>query len=114
MEPNMSKMLSLKMDIQTIKNKIQECKNNNITDSFKMEMKIIEDLPELYDQYPGMIKRFTKYTDETILNKFLDALEMVIKGEKSLASVELELGMYLKERFVDPVLEENKRKEKMH
>ena len=36
MESSMNKMVELKTDIETIKNKIIECKNNNNTDEFKI------------------------------------------------------------------------------
>ncbi len=106
----MNKMVELKTDIQTIKNKIIECKNKNINDAFKIEMTIMEELPELYGQYPYLIKKLLKNEDETYLNKFLSELEGVVKGDQSLASVELKLGMELKQQFIDPVLEQNAKK----
>ena len=50
-------MEELKSNIQTIKNKIAECRTNNITDPFSIEMNIMENLPELYSQYPYLIKK---------------------------------------------------------
>jgi hypothetical protein len=107
MESTINKMVELKTDIQTIKSKIIECKNKNVTDAFKIEMTIMEELPELYGQYPYLIKKLLKNEDESYLNKFLSELEGVVKGEQSLASVELKLGMELKKQFIDPVLEQN-------
>ena len=103
-------MDELKSNIQTIKNKIEECKNNNIIDPFSIEMNIMENLPELYSQYPYLIKKLLKDNDESYLNKFISELEGVVKGEQSLASVELRLGMELKQQFIDPVLEQNSKK----
>jgi len=103
-------MNELKSDIQTIKNKIIECRNNNITDVFSIEMNIMENLPELYSQYPYLIKKLLKDNDESYLNKFILELEEVVKGDKSLSSVELKLGMELKQQFIDPVLEQNSKK----
>ena len=110
MESTMNKMIELKTDIQIIKDKILSCKNKNITDSFKIEMTIMEELPELYEQYPYLIKKLLKNQDETYLNKFITELEGVVNGDQSLASVELKLGMELKQQFIDPVLEKNKKK----
>lgn len=107
MESSMNKMVELKTDIETIKNKIIECKNNNITDEFKIEMTIMEELPDMYSTYPFLIKRLLKNGNETYLNKFINELENVAKGEQSLASVELKLGMELKQQFIDPILEQN-------
>ena len=53
MESSVNKMTELKIDIQTIKNKIIECKNKDITDGFIIEMTIMEELPELY----GLLNR---------------------------------------------------------
>ena len=103
-------MDELKSNIQTIKNKIEECKNNNIIDPFSIEMNIMENLPELYSQYPYLIKKLLKDNDESYLNKFISELEGVVKGDKSLASVELKLGMELKQQFIDPIIEQNSKK----
>ena len=108
----MNKMVELKTDIQIIKTKIIECKSNNVTDTFKIEMTIMEELPELYGQYPYLIKRLLKQEDEGYLNKFINELEGVVKGEQSLASVELKLGMELKQKFIDPILEQNEKTNK--
>lgn len=103
-------MDELKSNIQTIKNKIEECKNNNIIDPFSIEMNIMENLPELYSQYPYLIKKLLKDNDESYLNKFISELEGVVKGEQSLASVELRLGMELKQQYIDPIIEQNSKK----
>ena len=103
-------MDELKSNIQTINNKIEECKNNNIIDPFSIEMNIMENLPELYSQYPYLIKKLLKDNDESYLNKFISELEGVVKGDKSLASVELKLGMELKQQFIDPIIEQNSKK----
>jgi hypothetical protein len=103
-------MDELKLDIQTIKNKITECRNNNIIDAFSIEMNIMENLPDLYSQYPYLIKKLLKDNDESYLNKFISELEGVVKGDKSLSSAELKLGMELKQQFIDPILEQNTKK----
>jgi hypothetical protein len=105
MESSLQKMVELKTDIEIIKKKILEYKNKNISEPFEIEMHIMEDLPELYGQYPYLIKRLLKSDDESYLNKFIEELERVVKGDQSLASVELKLGMELKQKFIDPILE---------
>jgi len=108
MESSMNKMVELKSDIQLIKNKIIECKNKNITDAFIIEMTIMEELPELYTNYPFLIKRLLKNENvDMYLDKFINELDGIAKGEHSLASVELKLGMELKQQFIDPILEQN-------
>ena len=103
----MDNMNNLKADIFLIKKKLAEYRKNNITDHFELEMKILEDLPEQYTNYPFLIKRLCKSEDETYLNKFIESLEQVSNGEKSLSSVELTLGLELKKVFIDPLINKN-------
>lgn len=124
MENEKSDLIQMKQDIKTIKDKIEELKKNqkpsNVDTTkltsvekdemakmaiFEIEMTMSIELPELYDQYKSLIKRLIKSNNDTILNKMLDALEDVSKGEKTLAAVELSLGRELFDTFVDPVLQ---------
>ena len=104
MEPTLEGVIELKANIAELRQKIQDLKNKKITDPFQMEMIIMEELPEIYSKYPWMTKKLTKGEEDGYLDKFVDGIESVIKGEKTLASVELKLGMELKEKYVDPVL----------
>jgi len=104
---NLQKLEELKKDIQLIKSKIEENKIKGITDSFKLELILLEELPDQYDQYPWLIKRLTKSDDDSYLNKFLESLENVALGKSSLAATELKLGTELKKQFIDPILEKN-------
>ena len=95
-------MDNLKKDIQLILNKINFYKSIDITDSFKIEMHLMEELPEQYSEYPWLIKRLCKSTDTTWLDKMVGKLDSVIVGDKNLATVEMELGTELKKIFIDP------------
>lgn len=125
MENEKSDLVQMKLDIKTIKDKIEELKKNkkvsNINTNtltsvqkdemekmaiFDIEMTMSIELPELYDQYKSLIKRLIKSNNDTILNKMLAALEDVSNGEKTLAAVELSLGRELFDTFVDPVLQQ--------
>lgn len=107
-------MESLKKDVNDIKNKIKECKDKGVNDNFDIEMTIMTELPDLYNDYPWLIKRLSKSDDDFFLNKFIEDLDAIEKGEKSRASVELKLGVELKEKFVDPILEKEKNKKKIN
>jgi hypothetical protein len=107
---NLNDFNEKKKDIEIIRNKLKELRRNGITDSFELEMKMMEEVPEQYSSYPWLIKRLTKSEDETILNKFLESLERVVLGEQTLAATELNLGLELKKQFLDSILEENKNK----
>jgi len=76
--------------------------------AFEIEMHIMTELPELYEQYPFLIKRLSKSIDDSYLDKFLKGIEEVAKGEKSLAAVELNFGLELKKTFIDSVLDKKK------
>ena len=104
----MENITDLKKDIELIKNKIKECRDKNITKDFDIEMVVMTDLPEQFNQYPWLIKRLCKSNNDEYLEKFVNALESVAKGESTLASVELKLGEELKNKFFDPILEKNK------
>ena len=95
----MENIIDLKKDIELIKNKIKECRDKNMTKDFDIEMAVMTDLPEQYNQYPWLIKRLSKTNNEEYLEKFVSALESVAKGESTLASVELKLGEELKNKF---------------
>lgn len=99
----------IKKNIKILENKIEEFKKNNITDPFDLEMKILSDMPDFYDQYPFIVKRFCNgKTDNEYLYKMIDLLEEVDKGEKTLESVEYTLGEELAEKFLYSTIKNNK------
>jgi hypothetical protein len=105
MESNVEGIDRLKFDIKTIKDKIEECKKKNLK-TFDTEMSIMTELPEQYDSYPWLIKMFSKCKDNEYesfilyLNKMVSSLESVIKGESTLASVEMKLGQELYDKYI--------------
>jgi hypothetical protein len=101
---NLHKIKELKKDIKTIQDKIKECKEKGKSDDFDIEMTLMTEIPQLYSDYPWLIKRLSKSQEDAYLVKFIASLESVMKGEKTLASVELALGMELKQQFIDPVV----------
>lgn len=111
---NLQEFLDKKRNVQLIRDKLKEYRKEGIADSFELEMKLMEELPEQYSEFPWLVKRLTKSEDETYLDKFLESLERVVTGDQSLASAELNLGLELKQQFIDPILnkqEEDKNKE---
>jgi len=111
---NLQEFLDKKRNVQLIRDKLKEYRKEGIKDSFELEMKLMEELPEQYSEFPWLVKRLTKSEDETYLDKFLESLERVVTGDQSLASAELNLGLELKQQFIDPILnkqEEDKNKE---
>ena len=103
MESEFQKIEELKTDMKLIREMVTNCRKQG-KDGFDIEMTIMTELPELYEQYPFLVKRLSKSTDDAYLDKFIAAIEQVSKGEKSLAAVELNLGLELKEKFIDSVI----------
>jgi hypothetical protein len=98
----------IKNNIQILEQHVKELKTQGITDSFDLEIKLIELMPEFYDLYPSIVKRFCRpdsdKQDNTYLFKMLGLIEQVKTGEKSLASVEMNLGEELAQKFVYPIV----------
>jgi len=104
MESDLQKIEELKKDMTIIREMISNCKKTGMA-AFDIEMKVMTELPELYDHYPFLIKRLSKSTDDSYLDKFILAIQQVYKGEKTLAAVELNLGLELKKQFIDSVID---------
>lgn len=78
------------------------------TDVFNMEIELLEVFPEFYDQYPFLVKKLCKKDDITVLYKMLDNLEQVEKGDKTMATVEDNLGKELANQYLYPNMNKKK------
>jgi hypothetical protein len=78
------------------------------TDVFNMEIELLEVFPEFYDQYPFLVKKLCKKDDITVLYKMLDNLEQVEKGDKTMATVEDNLGKELANQYLYPNINKKK------
>ena len=98
---------NIREDIQILQAKLEELRKNGVTDSFELEMEIINTMTDFYDKYPSLVKRLCREEnqDNTFLFKMIDMLEKVNVGEKSLASVELNLSEELAGKYLYPVLQ---------
>ena len=107
----------IKNNIQILEQHVKELKTQGITDSFDLEIKLIELMPEFYDLYPSIVKRFCREDadkqDNTYLYKMLGLIGQVKTGEKSLASVEMNLGEELAQKFVYPIVDKLKNIEEL-
>ena len=90
--------------VKMIQNEIQRMKELGKTDPFDYEMSLLEIFPEFYQQHPFLVKKICSGSDMSMLTKMLDNLEQVQEGNKSLASVELNLGNELANQFLYPVI----------
>jgi hypothetical protein len=99
-------MEDIKKNIIQLQIKLKELRTMNITEPFDLEMAVLNCMPEFYDNYPSIVKRLCKeeIQDNTYLYKMLELLQDVEKGDKSLASVEYNLGEELAQKFVYPLV----------
>ena len=106
----MEEIDKVKVDITTIRNKIDECRKKQLS-KFDIEMMLITELPELYNDYPWLIKSFSKANNiedfMTMINKMVTALETVAKGDETLAAVEMKLGQELFDHYVGDKIPKN-------
>jgi hypothetical protein len=100
----------VKVDIYTIRNKVEECLKKKMS-KFDTEMLLMTELPELYNDYPWLIKSFskTKNVDDfmNMMNKMVGSLESVVKGETTQAAVEMKLGQELFDHYVGDKIPKN-------
>jgi hypothetical protein len=96
----------IRIKLQALQNKLAELRKNGITEPFELEMDIINNMTDLYDTYPSLVKRLCREEDQdnTFLFKMIDMLEKVNIGEESLSVVEANLGNELAEKYLYPVI----------
>jgi len=92
--------------IKIIQDKLIELRSNGITDSFDLELYFMNNMTEMYDMYPSLIKRLCREEnqDNSFLFKMLDTLDQVNKGDTPLAIAEMQLGEELAEKYLYPIV----------
>ena len=94
------KIKYIKTNIDNILNKIKDMEKNGIHDSFDHELEIMTVLPDFYSEYPFLVKKVCKKEDISFLHKMIDNLEQVQNVDKSLSSVEYNLGNELATKYI--------------
>jgi hypothetical protein len=97
-------VLMIKEYVKMMQKEINRMKQEGKNDPFDHEMTLIETFPDFYQQHPFLVKKICSGSDLSMLTKMLDNLEHVQEGNKSLASVELNLGNELANQFLYPVI----------
>lgn len=96
---------NLRENIQFLINKIEELKSNGITDSFELELYFINNMTDLYDEYPFLIKKLCKEKqDLSFLYKMIDSLDKINNGEETKENIEAKLGNELAEQYLYPLI----------
>ncbi len=90
----------IKKQVNLIQERIKQFQETGKTDIFEIELDILSEFPEFYDSHSFLVKKICKGDDITLLYKMLENLEMVENGNKSLASVELNLGEQLANKYL--------------
>jgi hypothetical protein len=92
--------------VKELQDNISELRKNGITDDFDLEMKILDLMPEFYDNYPSLVKRLCRDEDQdnSYLYKMIDLLEDINNGKKTMENVEYNLGEELAQKFLYPVV----------
>jgi hypothetical protein len=98
----------LQVNINSVMSYIDLLKQNKKTDLFEIEMEIMNNYPEFYEQYPFLVKKLCKGENLDFLYKMIEGLKKVETGEKTLTQVELPLGQELAEEYLYPSLRKNK------
>jgi hypothetical protein len=109
MSENIFDLIKVKEHIRLIDAHIKKMELDGVTQAFDFELDIMTTFPEFYDSYPFLVKKLCKRDDVSMLYKMLDNLDMVEKGTKSLANVELNLGEELAQKFLYPAINKNKK-----
>lgn len=96
-------------NLNLVKEKINQInkyiKSQGNKEVFQIELDIMDKYPEFYEKYPFLVKKLCKKDDVSMLYKMLESLESVEKGNKSIASVEYELGNDLAKKYINPVVD---------
>ncbi len=100
----------IRENVELIKKEVNRMELEGKSDPFDFELQLMESMPEFYGAHPFLVKKLCKREDISILYKMLENLEQVEQGNKSMASVELNLGDQLAKQYLYPSLNKNKKK----
>lgn len=75
---------------------------NKYKSIFELELYIMTEYPEFYNNYPFLVKKLCKKDDIEMLYKMLNNLNDVELGNKSLNNVESTLGIELAKQYIYP------------
>ncbi len=79
----------------------------NITDSYTIELNIMQQYKEFYDNYPFLVKKLCKRENLEFLDVIMDNLDSVHAKEKNFDIVEKELAKRLAEQYNIPNVNTN-------
>jgi len=100
-DTNKLKTKELKVKIDEISTKISEMGKENKTE-IEIEQFFFENDSEFYGRYPYLIKKLIKGGPLEFLDIMIQNLEKIENSEQTKASVELQLGEELAQKFLYP------------
>jgi hypothetical protein len=96
-------------NVKSIQEAIKNMELEGKSDPFDFELSIMESHAEFYQSNPFLVKKLCRREDISFLFKMLANLAMVESGDKSLASVEMNLGNELANEYLYPHLNKDKK-----
>lgn len=100
---NKTNLCDLKEKINNIRIKIAELLKQN-KNNIEIEMYFLENDSEFYEKFPFLIKKLIKNDSNELLEKMLDSIEKIDKGDSTRATVEAKLGQELADKYLHPVI----------
>jgi hypothetical protein len=95
---------AIKKTVKTLQEYILILEAEGVVAPFDQELVLLEKFPEFYQDHPNLVKKICKKDNLDMLYKMLDNLDNVESGNKSLSSVELDLGNKLANQYLYPSL----------
>jgi hypothetical protein len=93
----------IKETITKLQDLINTMKLEGKYDMLDHELEILNKYPEFYDSYPFLVKKVCKGGDLNMLDTMFKNLEKVESGDKSLETVEHNLGNKLASQYLNPI-----------
>lgn len=97
---------NIRSKINELEKLVSNLKMNGMTNPLDLELKVLDMMPEIYDQYPSLVKRLVKdeVQDNTYLFKMLNLLDEVAEGTNTIGNIEKSLGDELAQKFLFPII----------
>lgn len=93
--------INVKNTIDNIKLRISEIESNCKFDSYQIELNIMNEYKEFYEEYPFLVKKLCKREDLGILDTMLAELDKIQNGQKTIEETENELGDKLAKQYLN-------------
>ena len=94
----------IKSSVATIKKFVQDYERIGIKNPSDLQILFSKAHPEIYNKYTTVVKTICRKDDLTFLDKMIESLEKVDKGNKTMKQVSSKLGEELADKYLYPKL----------